>query len=180
MGNGKMIESSEKLNTRAIELASGGYYSEALACLKRAIAIDRNNYYLWYNLGITYRDAGDLENACNALETALTYNPNDSDILDSLGLIYLSIGESECAYEILTQAVETQENNPKLWNDLGVVQFSLGMYEQASLSFEKAVKQFPHYYDALFNLRDTYQELGNKIGAKICDEKLKHITPPQN
>lgn len=175
-----MTESSESLNTRAIELASDGYYPEALACLKRAIAIDRNNYFLWYNLGITYRDSGDLENACSALETALTYNAEDGDVLDSLGMIYFSIGESESACAILTQAVETNPKNPKLWNDLGVVQFSLGWYDVAAESFEEAVGQFPHYYDALFNLRDTYRELGNNTGAEICAEKLKHITPPKN
>ena len=58
-----MIESCEKLNNQAINLAASGDFEEAIACLKRAITIEKENYLLWFNLGITYRDAGDLQKA---------------------------------------------------------------------------------------------------------------------
>ena len=41
-----MLETPENLNTQAIELASQGYYKEAVACLNRAITIDKKNYLL--------------------------------------------------------------------------------------------------------------------------------------
>ena len=63
-----MLERSDTLNNQAIILASDGAYTEAIACFKRAIVIDKNNYLLWFNLGVTYRDAGKLEEAENALE----------------------------------------------------------------------------------------------------------------
>ena len=65
-----MIERADTLNNQAILLASDGAYSEAIACFKRAIVIDKNNYLLWFNLGVTYRDAGNLVDAENSLETA--------------------------------------------------------------------------------------------------------------
>ena len=65
-----MTERPDKLNNQAILLASGGEYTEAIACFKRAIIIQRDNYLLWYNLGVTYRDSGDLKNAVSALEKA--------------------------------------------------------------------------------------------------------------
>ena len=65
-----MLENCEKLNNQAINLASKGNFEEAIACLKRAITIEKENYLLWYNLGITYRDAGDLYNAKVSVEKA--------------------------------------------------------------------------------------------------------------
>ena len=65
-----MVENAAQLNTQAIELASKGEYKEAIACFKKALSFERNNYLLWYNLGVTYRDAGDLLMAMEALEKA--------------------------------------------------------------------------------------------------------------
>ena len=62
-----MKENPEILNSQAIELASHGQYVEAIACFKRAITIARDNSLLWYNLGITYRDAGMMQLAKDAL-----------------------------------------------------------------------------------------------------------------
>ena len=61
-----MTEDPSNLNTQAIELANRGSYVEAIACFKRAITMDRNNPLLWYNLGVTYRDANHLHHAKNA------------------------------------------------------------------------------------------------------------------
>ena len=48
-------------------------------------------------------------------------------------------------------------------------------YEDAAEAFEMALSIYPNYYDALFNLRDTYLELGNKTGAKECTECMKRL-----
>ena len=65
-----MLETSENLNNQAIELASQGDYAEAIACFQRAISIEKENYLLWFNLGLTYRDAGNINGARAALEKA--------------------------------------------------------------------------------------------------------------
>ena len=85
-----MLETPENLNTQAIELASQGYYKEAVACLNRAITIDKKNYLLWYNLGITYRDMGKQRDAKKAFLQAYELNYIDEDLLESLSLISFS------------------------------------------------------------------------------------------
>ena len=80
-----MKEQSDRLNNQAIILASDGAYSEAIACFKRAITLERDNYLLWYNLGITYRDAGNLEEAKNSLCTAFAISPENPDVEETYG-----------------------------------------------------------------------------------------------
>ena len=82
-----MRERADKLNNHAIILASDGEHTEAIACFKRAILIERNNYLLWYNLGITYRDSGDMENARSSLEKAHQIAPEKQDVLETLSTL---------------------------------------------------------------------------------------------
>ena len=68
-----MIETAERLNNQAIILAADGSFNEALACFARAITIEQNNSLLWYNMALTYRDAGKLKEAEESLKKALEY-----------------------------------------------------------------------------------------------------------
>lgn len=175
-----MREDSEILNTQAIDLASSGDYPEAIACLKRALIMDRDNYLLWFNLGVTYRNAGDLIKAKEALCCAYDINPEDEDVLDTLGLISFSLGENNESFNYYTEGLDVNPANIHILNNIGVLYFSRGEYEKAGASFERALTVFPHYYDALFNLRDTYEELGNEAGVQVCSERLRHLAPPQS
>jgi len=170
-----MTESPETLNTHAIKLASQGDYAEAIACFKRAISMEKSNHLLWYNLGITYRDSGDLPAAKQALLTAYNLDCEDQELLEGLSLVCFSLGEIDDAFEFCSEGLELNEENPYTWNNLGVLYFTRGEYDRACTAFEKAVSLYPHYYDALYNLRDTYEELGNKIGEKECTRLLTQM-----
>ena len=172
-----MQETSENLNIQAIELTSQGFYKEAIACFKRAIVIDKNNYLLWYNLGITYRDSGHPKDAKNALLQAYKLNDIDEELLETLSLVCFSLKENDDAFMYAMEAIDLNPTNARCWNNVGVFYFSEEKYEEAAQAFELAVSIYPRYYDALYNLRDTYLELGNKQGAKECTECMKNIKP---
>ncbi len=170
-----MFENCEVLNNQAIELASKGEYAEAIACFKRAIAIEKENYLLWYNLGITYRDAGDIEGAHDALMKAYYINPDDEEVLETISSICYTMSNFEEAFEYTMRGLALNEQNYHLWNTLGVLYFNQSDYESASEAFEQALTINPYYYDALFNLRDAYGELGNTVGAAICAQRMREI-----
>ena len=168
-----MLENCEKLNNQAINLASKGNFEEAIACLKRAITIEKENYLLWYNLGITYRDAGDLYNAKVSVEKAFIMNPEDPEVIETLALLNLNLGFIDETMRCCALALHINPENAHIWNTIGVVNFKHGNYTDASEAFEHALVVNPYYYDALYNLRDTYEELGNKAGYEECCARLK-------
>ncbi|WP_022932042.1 tetratricopeptide repeat protein [Treponema bryantii] len=170
-----MIERSDTLNNQAIILASDGAYTEAIACFKRAIVIDKENYLLWYNLGVTYRDAGDLCEAENALETAFRMAPEKEDVAETFATICLMQKKLSKVQQICMDSLDLNPLNPHMWNLLGVSDFQSENYEEASSYFEQAVSINPYYTDAIYNLRDTYSVLGNKKGEAACDARLKEI-----
>lgn len=170
-----MTERPDKLNNQAIILASGGEYTEAIACFKRAITIERNNYLLWYNLGITYRDCGDLINARNSIEKAHLIAPENKDVTEALATLCVHLEDFEAVLEYAQEGISLAPEYSPFWNLMGVAFFNLEQYELASENFEHALFINPYYTDALYNLRDTYTELHNHTGARECDKRLKEL-----
>ena len=170
-----MTERSDTLNNQAILLASDGAYTEAIACFKRAIVIDKENDLLWFNLGVTYRDAGKLEEAESALEMAYTIAPEKEDVGETFATICLIQKKFSKVQEICMDSLDYNPINPHLWNLLGVTEFQQENYEEASNYFEQAVSINPYYTDALYNLRDTYSVLNNTKGEAACDARIREL-----
>ncbi|MGL4986634.1 MAG: tetratricopeptide repeat protein [Treponemataceae bacterium] len=172
-----MHENSENLNIQAIELASCGEYEEAVACLKKALSLDKSNYLLWFNLGIMHRSYGDLESAKSNLLQALNLFSDDDELYDSLGLVCFSLQDYDSALDFYIRGLEVRDTNASLWNNMGVALFTIEKYEDACASFEQALTIDPHFYDALFNLRDTYEQQGDAKAAEICNQTLLTLFP---
>lgn len=170
-----MTESPETLNNQAIELAQEGFYKEAIACFKRAIAISKENYTLWYNLGLTYRDSGNLDSAAEALHQAYSINETNVEIYEALVQVYYLQKDYQRAVALNLEALDFFPDNAHIWNNLGVLYFAQEDYEMAAEAFEMAVTIYPYYYDALYNLRDTYAELGNTAGSEECSARMKAL-----
>lgn len=170
-----MLERSDTLNNQAILLASDGAYTEAIACFKRAIIIDKDNYLLWFNLGVTYRDAGNLADAENALETAYRIAPEKEDVAETYATICLMQKKLSKVQFICMESLDLNPLNPHLWNLLGVSEFQSENYDEASSYFEQAVSINPYYADALYNLRDTYSVLNNTKGEAACNARIKEL-----
>lgn len=170
-----MKESTETLNTHAIELATQGDYPEAIACFLRAISIENENHLLWYNLGITYRDTGNFTQAKAALLKAYELHGDDEDILETLALVCYSLNEYAEALSYCFIALELNDSNTHIWNTVGVLYFANLNYALACHAFEHAVMIDPYYYDALFNLHDTYEKLNNTVGQEECRRRMDSL-----
>ena len=111
-----MIETVERLNNQAIILAKDGSFKEAIACFARAITIEKDNSLLWYNLALTYRDAGQLKEAKDALFKAKDISPDDQEILEELSLVLFNAKEYDSALKQCMEGLFTNPENFRLWN----------------------------------------------------------------
>lgn len=167
-----MLESSEMLNNQAVRLAYKGEYPEAIACLKRAITVEKENHLLWFNLALTYRDAGNFLAAKESMEYALKLCPTNEDIIEALAVLCINMQLMDDAMYYCITGFEVNDMNPNFWNTAGVIHFQIEEYEEAADFFEHAVSLCPHHKDALFNLRDCYEQLGNTAGYEECSRML--------
>ena len=155
-----MEETPTFLNDSAVVYAQNGLHKEAIACLRKALLSEQNNSVIWFNLALSYRALGELNEAKNALFQALEINPFEIDFLDTLAVILHELGEDDGAEGCYTAILEIDPGNGRVWNNYGVLQFSQKRYAEACQSFEKALSLIPEFHEALYNLRDTYGELG--------------------
>lgn len=170
-----MTERPDTLNNQAILLASDGAYNEAIACFKRAITLEKNNYLLWYNLGVTYRDAGKLEDARKALATAYRISPENLDVEETYATICLMEKRLDLVRNICEEGLDFNPLHSHLWNLLGVSEFQSENYNKASEYFEQAIYINPYYLDAMYNLKDTYSMLKNTKGEQECSLRIKEL-----
>ena len=170
-----MTEKPDKLNNQAIMFANDGEYYEAIACFKRAITIQQDNYLLWYNLGITYRDSGDIPNARASLEKAHQVAPEQLDVLDTLSTLCINDEDYVAALSYSHDGIDLAPDNSSFWNIAGVALFNMEKFELASEHFEQALCRNPYDANALYNLRDTYEALHNHVGARECEKRMKEM-----
>lgn len=163
-----MEESAEYYNDTAVVLAAEGHHAEAIACLRKGLSLDPKNSILYFNLALSSRALGLLEDAKNALVKAVKENPLDVDSLDTLGVVLHESGHDEDAEESYRNALAIKPGNGRVWNNYGVLLFGQSRFEEARVAFEKAVTLVPDFDDALYNLRDTYEELGRTDDMKKC------------
>jgi tetratricopeptide (TPR) repeat protein len=62
-------------------LASRGQYSEALACLEKALQIDPKHALAWFNMGLTLMNLGEKDKAVKAFTTFIKYAPPQAQAL---------------------------------------------------------------------------------------------------
>ena len=170
-----MQETADFFNDSAVMLASEGCHSEAIACLRRGLQLEPFSSLMWFNLGLSYYALDDKDNSRYALYEAARCNPFDADIWDTLGVVLHETGEMEASQLAYTKALELETENGRIWNNYGALLFNEEKYEQARRAFESALTLAPDSEDTLFNLRDTYTMLGNKVLAKKCTKIIDKL-----
>lgn len=170
-----MKESVETLNNNALHLAEKGSYDEAIECLKRALTLDPLNHLIWFNLGVTFRDCGMMKEAADSFAKAHDIDEDEESYTDALAITRMNMGNIDEAMQLCAEALTRNEMNARIWNTFGVLYFNKNKMDLAAEAFEKAVMINPYYYDALYNLRDTYEEMGNKDGMNLCIKQMKLI-----
>ncbi len=168
-------ENVKFLNDTAVEMGMDGLHREAIACLKKGLRLDPENSRLWLNLGLSFYALNELENCIYALRQSLNTDANQPDAWDLLGLVFQEKGnfiESKLSYD---QALKFEPENGRIWNNYGTLLFAEKKYKEARRAFESAIALNSNLGDAVFNLRDTYIELGENELADKCCEILKEL-----
>ena len=170
------METASFLNDSGIALTEANRPNEAIPLFRQALVMEPENPLLWLNLGIAQQRTGDYEEAIESFHRALAINDDFSEAWLSMGLIYYEMEEFELAEDCYQTALAYNENDPKIWNNLGVLYFTEGSFDEARHCFEESVSLSPHYYDALFNLRDVCRELGDFRAAAEFERALSGLS----
>ena len=169
------METAATLNNSGIALTEANRPDDAIPLFIKALVMEPDNPLLWLNLGVAQQRIGSYDEAMDSFHRALSMDGELAEAWLSMGLIYYESDEFGLSEECYHCALARDEFNPRTWNNLGVLYFSKGDYEEARGCFEEAVSLSPHFYDALFNIRDTCRMLGDHRAADEFERALSGL-----
>ena len=170
------METTTYLNNSGIALTEANRPNDAIPLFRKALGIDPGNPLLWLNLGIAQQRTGDYEEAIESFQKALGLDPCLGEAWFSMGLIFYEMEEFSLCHNCYDNALSHNDNDPRLWNNLGVLYFSQVNLDDARNCFEEAISIMPHYYDALYNVRDTCRQLGDYRAASEFERALSGLS----
>ena len=120
-----------------------------------------------------------LQAARAAVQKALDIDPENEEIIETLSTLCFNMGDFDSAMEYCLMGLDVNPFNAHFWNNIGVIYFNQSDFGDAEEAFEQAITINPYYYNALFNLKDTYEQLGNAQGVAECAKRLNSLNGKQ-
>jgi superkiller protein 3 len=158
------------------ELVLEGELDRALALLDEAIEAHPEAEVLYIERGDLLGLASKKVLALETYELAIKLFPESAVLWNKLGLLLDESGKITQAQRAYQKAVEVQPDFAMGWNNLGVCHFLKNNLEDAKISFEKSVTLDGSRENALINLRDTYEALGEEIKMAEIQKQLDRLT----
>ena len=152
-------------------------YDAGIDCYNRALKIKPNFAQAHNNIGIAFREKGELATSIGAFKQALKLDPTYAAAHNNLGISMKIIGELDAAIECYEHAIKINLNYPEAYNNMGNALSNKGDLDKAIDCYKKALKVKPEYAVAKKGLGAIYQGQGDLKAAAVCYEQALEIKP---
>lgn len=137
------------------------------------------NARLYLNLGNTYYEKGQLDEAIAQYRKSIEINPKYAVAYGNIASANLHRGNLKEAERNLLLAIKMKHNYPIAHYNLGIVYFQKGNYDDSIRELKIATKQLPQLYQAWNMMGRAYLKIGNIKGARDAFERSLKIFPSQ-
>jgi Tfp pilus assembly protein PilF len=117
--------------------------SGAIHYYKRAVELDTNYVYAAYNLGLVYKDFGELDLARESFLRALELNPRLIGANYMLGVLCWDLNDNAQAIVHINRALEIKPDYAKAHYLLGVIYRKEERFDMAKIHFRRCVELEP-------------------------------------
>jgi tetratricopeptide (TPR) repeat protein len=164
-----------RFNTLGVAYMNQQKFADAQKHFEQALAADPRFGVARLNLGIALLSQQKLEAARAALEQAAQDLPRDPYAWYNLGLVYKDSGEAEkgvAAFQHVTELTPEADGH----YFVGYLQSQMQRYDDAIVSFQKALAAYPYHASAEFGLARAYQRKGDAASAREHLARFQKIT----
>lgn len=154
----RTVEKSNPENLTVLMAMAGIYrrkkmFDDSVAVLEQALLISNNSpedyATISYNLGFTYRQMGNNEEAIHCFENVIEQNPKDVLAYNHLGAIHALQGDQNKAIEAYRRGLQFDPNHPILHFNLARSYAEIGETQKALSHYEAALRARPGWLDAI-------------------------------
>jgi tetratricopeptide (TPR) repeat protein len=164
--------------SKGTDLMDEGKFYEAIEPLKMAIALDSNYIDAYDNLGLTYRQIGELDSAIHYYNISHYKYPKGNVALMNLGVAYNIKNEFLKGEYCYKKLMKIDKRNPEAYYGLTNTYMMMKMFDKALKNSVLAEKYYrlnnspKEMIGDCYHLRAfIYQYLNNKKDALMCLDK---------
>lgn len=115
------------------------------------------------NIALIYSQLGQDDKALEAYNVARESDPTDVNLILPQANLYFKQGDKEKFRELMLEAIALAPDNPDLHYNVGVISMEQEDFENARISFKKAIEIDPNYTNSYLNLSTSYVNEGNSL-----------------
>lgn len=134
-------------------------FRQALPLFEEVYRRDPTFQHVCYDLGLTWRNLGDLDKAVALYEEQLRYEPDNAATYNNLANIYAERGEYRQAIPLYRKAVALEPDDVLFHNNLAVAYHHTGQRRQSTVEFRRALELDPDHPVLLSALRALRPDL---------------------
>jgi Flp pilus assembly protein TadD len=124
-----------------------GNFEAAIRNYRRAVELSPGDADTRYDLAVTLKEAGRIDEAFSAAQDALRHDASRPDALDILGIALLARGRPEEALEQFDRAAQLDPRDARIENNRGNVLRELKRSTDAEAAYRRAIALAPRYAD---------------------------------
>jgi Flp pilus assembly protein TadD len=129
-----------------------GYWRNSETLFSHTLAVTKNNYVAYNNLGTCLSIEGNVPAAVVCFQKALQIKPDNADTLYNLGNALMKLGDTGGAIADYHRALQFDSTRADLLNNLGLALMSQKQIAEATTNFESALELDPDSAEAHNNL----------------------------
>ena len=156
-------------------MLQAGRIAEALPFLQALAKTYPDNVDVLYNLGISYSELHQFDEAIIRLKRAVQLRPGHAHAWVGIGVAYQRLRKPEQALEALERAVSLAPDDGYALRNLGGVLVTLGRSSEALPLLRRARKALPHDLQATYALASALSETGDPDNQTEADELFKVV-----
>ena len=153
-------------------------FAQATRCVKKAIALDKDNPDAYIALGHLHLMKREHDEAIAAAERSVVLNPNGADAYVCLGFILANAGRPEEGVEFMQKAIRLNPLPPAYYFAyLGAAYRVSGQYEESVSAYKKCIYKQPTFLFGHLGLAASYALLGKNEEAHAEAAEVLKIDP---
>ena len=155
-------------------------YMSSNAYYRRALLLNKDDRYLYNNLGNNYFRMQRLDSARQYLNIALKMEPDYAEALSNMGSVYFTIGLKDSAMVLYQKAIACDAKYYDAYKNLGSTYGMLKQYDKALEYFFKGIKIKNNDPDIYFFIGITYEFKGDPATGKQYKDKAAELRKAQS
>lgn len=141
------------------------YWRDSITLWTRTVAVTRDNYRAYTNLGFALAEDGQRNRALAAYNDAIQLNPDYPNAHNYLGVLLAEMGDHDRAAAEYEVALKLRPTFAQVHNNLGLTRAAQGRLDDAVAEFLATLRLNPRFAPARSNLAIAYVKLGHRDQA---------------